>query len=222
MNVAGKGGSVHGVRMLVRSCLWAFGSAGHAFEVVYSLPDREHVWYVNRLLVSADAASPTHKMTDALVQLDRKLASARTGYTAVMNGGVIGYGTHLTRKPVAGAPSGETHAIHHASRKVRVYLKFLSYLAQHGAYIPHHEHLAPVLIQQDCKAAQFLVHTPKPRMDGQAELLQLVNLQEDVRDGLVSRDAAVQEYGCSEGELNALDLGKGSCYEGDVAPPLEL
>ena len=45
--------------------------------------------------------------------------------------------------------------------------------------------MAPVIIQQDCKATQFLVHTPKPRMDGQAELLQLVNLQEDVRDGLI-------------------------------------
>ena len=183
--VAGKGGSVPGINMLVRSCKWAFGSQGFGFEVVYSRQDREHIWYTNRLMLSADAAAPVHKLTDALVKLDPKLASARIGFTAVMNGGVIGYGTHLTRKPVAGAPSGETHAVHYASRKVRIYLKFLSYLAVHGAYVPHFEHLAPVLIQQDCKATQFLVHTPKPRMDGQAELLQLANMQQDARDGIM-------------------------------------
>ncbi len=77
--VAGKGGSVPGINMLVRSCKWAFGSQGFGFEVVYSRQDREHIWYTNRLMLSADAAAPVHKLTDALVKLDPKLASARIG-----------------------------------------------------------------------------------------------------------------------------------------------
>ena len=47
----------------------------------------------------------------------------------------------------------------------------VSHLATHGVYVPHFENLAPVLIQQDCRAVRFLVHTPKTKMDLQADLL---------------------------------------------------
>jgi hypothetical protein len=182
--VAGKGGSVPGINMLVRAVKWGFGTAGYAFEVVYTLQRKENLWYLNRLLVSADASAPTRKMTSSLMRLDPKLTSARMGYTAVMNGGVIGYGTGLTAKPVSGAPSGETFALHFATRRIRSFLKFLSYMAKHGVYVPHFEHYAPVIIQQDCQAVQFALHTPKPRMLLQAELLQIANMQQDCKDGL--------------------------------------
>ena len=63
-------------------------------------------------------------------------------------------------------------------------MKSMSYLAKHGVYVPHFEHLAPVLVQQDCRAVRFLVHAPKTKMDLQAELLQTECMRDDVRSGM--------------------------------------
>jgi hypothetical protein len=92
----------------------------------------EDLWYYNRLLASADGSPPPKKMTASMLVRDEKLACARVGWIIICNGGMVACGTHLTRKPVAGAPSAEIHALHFLSRKIRVTMKLLSYFADSG------------------------------------------------------------------------------------------
>jgi hypothetical protein len=183
--VASQGGSVQGLRMLIRACRWAFGSAGWGFSVTYRIQNKEDVWYMNRLLVSVDASPPSKKVTPAQMQFDRKLGCARIGMIATINGGAVAYATFLTRGTVASAPSAELFGVHFASRQIRTYLKLLSYFGEHGFFVPHFELLAPVILQQDCRSAQFMVHTPKSNYDAQADLLQMENVRQDTKQGLL-------------------------------------
>ena len=51
--------------------------------------------------------------------------------------------------------------------------------------MPHFEELAPVYVQQDCKAAEQQVHNPKPGSDVRFAVLESENVVQDVRAGIM-------------------------------------
>jgi hypothetical protein len=102
-----------------------------------------------------------------------------------MNGGAIDWWSFLTRKPVVHAPAAEVYAVHYMHRKLKKLLKLLSYFAKNGVDIPHFSQFAPMLIQQDCRAARFLLHNPKAVADAQAEPLCIYPMRQDTVDGVI-------------------------------------
>jgi hypothetical protein len=175
--------SLPGRLLLKRLCKHAFGKKGYRHAIVYR--KQLKAWFANRVLTSADASPPMSSHTEEHKALDKKLASARLGGVIAMNGGATDWWSFLTRKPVVNAPAAEVYAVHYMHRKLKKLLKLLSYFAKNGVDIPHFSQFAPMLIQQDCRAARFLLHNPKAAADAAAEPLCIYPMRQDTIEGII-------------------------------------